>query len=251
LTAALGACATRAFVRPTGPSVPAPEGAMAWAEATARCGQVRSFRGALALTGRIGSRRIPGLASATLYVAATRAGQIGIEARVSGQLAFRLGGNAERATLLLREGNRVVMAPAGDIVDALIGLPVPPDRLLAVLTGCVAVDGRFERAERFGDRLQITSRDAIVFLYQTAGQWTVRAGTFNSMLVDYRRVDAAGPREVFIQASAPPSSVAVTLRIMDPEFDPALPPSAFAVNVPADAMPLSLDELRDAAAGRP
>jgi hypothetical protein len=244
LALAAGACAPRAFVRPSGPALPAPDAATIWLDASAACRGLAGVQAALGLTGRVRDQRIPGLAGATLYVAVSSVGDIGLEARVSAQLVFKLGGNAARATLYLPADNRVVVAPAADIVDALVGVRLGPERLLATLGGCVSRASTVDRAARYGQVLEVTTPDATVFLEQRAGVWTPRAGFADDLTIDYRRRGEA-IREVALQ-SAPgrQAGVAISLQVKQLDLAPALAPELFAVIVPEDARPMSLEELR-------
>jgi hypothetical protein len=240
-------CASRAFVRPSGPGTPAPDAATLWAEATAACRPVTSYAGALGLTGLVGRQRIRGLASATLDVAVTAAGQIGLEARVSGQLAFRLGGSAERAVLLIED--RDVTARADDIVEALIGIKIGPERLLAILTGCTTTLDRIDHGSRFpSDVLQVTAGDTVIFLARRGDAWRPRAGSFGVFEVDYRRFSGAFPQEIRLASRAGHTpAVALTFNVRSFELNPPLAPGVFAVAVPegAGVKPMSLQELRE------
>jgi len=192
----------------------------------------------------VGRQRIRGLAGATLDVAVTAAGQIGLEARVSSQLVFKLGGSATRADLLI-EG-RVVTARADEIVEALIGMKVGPERLLAILTGCVSAAGSVDRAQRLGDILEITTSDATVFLARRAGAWVPRAGAFGELQVDYRALDQSFPRD--LQLSTRPGHVppvSLSLKVRSFEVNPALGPEAFTVVIPEGTGTMSLAELRE------
>ena len=199
----------------------------------------------LGLAGRVGHQRIPGLAAATIGAAMTADGAIGLEARVSGQLLFRLGGTRDRAELLLPRDNRVVRARAEEIVEALIGVTLDPARFLAVLSGCVGSDATVQRAERFGDLLAVTTADATVYLQRTGADWQPRAGDLTGLHLDYR--DVVQGRPAHVQLFSPPGQapvVSLGIKIKAANINPTIPPAAFTVNVPADAEPMTIEELR-------
>lgn len=239
-------CAGRAaFVAPRGPGLAAPEATTAWRAITTACRSTTSYRSEFALTGRIGDRRIRGLASARLFTAIAANGNIGLEATVSGQLLFRLGGAADTATLLLRDQNRVITARPDEILEALIGVSVDPARLLAIVTGCVTTTESIDRAVRHGDTLEVVAADATVYLTPVAAGWQTRAGRFRDVTVDYFAFDRGLPRDLRI-ATAGTTGTAVTLdlRVQAVETNGDLAPDLFRVTIPEGATPISVDELR-------
>lgn len=248
-TVAVGACGARTFVRPSGPAAPAPDAAHAWAEASRHCGAVESYAGALGLTGRVGAQRIRGLASATLDVAIDRRDRVAIEARVGGQIVFRLGGAAERAVLWLSEGNRVATAGAADLLGALVGAGLAPGRLREVLAGCPAASARVAHAGRYGDVLEVElDRFGTVFLQQAGGAWRVRAWMFDGWDVGYDRLMPEGmPERLTIRSRADMSpAVSLSLRVHRAETNVDVPEPVFAVAVPDGAQETTLDDLRAA-----
>ena len=241
----LAACAPRTFVLPAVVPTPAPESAEIWKTASSPCRAVTGARAALGLTGRVRDQRIPGLAGATLYAALSATGDIGLEARVSGQLVFRLGGTSSNATLLLPSENRVVRGRADEIVDALVGLRLGPERLLAILGGCITRNEDVRQGERYGKVLRVETPDAVVYLEPTDGPWVVRAGTADGLGVEYRRPAGDVRDIIFRSRPGATAGVSIVLHVKELDLAPALAPSLFAVVVPDDARPMSLQELRE------
>ena len=246
LLAIAASCAARQpFVRPSDPGAPAPQAGDAWAEATGACRAADTYWGALGISGRVGARTIRGLASAQLYTAVTAAGEIGLEASVSGQMVFKLGGGPESATLLLRDGNRVVTARPDDILDALIGVKLTPGRLLAILAGCVSRSPSFEAASGHGRYIQVTTSDATVFLERQAESWRARAGYFDELAVDYWSFEAGMPRDFTVRSQERQNpAVSLRLRVQDLRVNTPVDRTAFVVNLPASASRMALEELR-------
>jgi hypothetical protein len=238
-------------VRPSGPGAAVPDGAGRWAAVVDACRNVRTYRARLGLSGTVANRHIPGFASAVLGLAVTSAGEIGLEARVSGQLVFTMAGTAEHARLFLVDDQRVVDAPADAMVDALIGVPIGPARLLAVLAGCVSTSDTMNEAARYGNVLRVVSGDTTVFLEDRNGGWTVRAGDAPGLQVDYQAIDNGQPRRLAIR-SAPGAEprVSIVLHVDDAEINRPLPASVFTVRVPDTATPMSIEELRASGAAR-
>lgn len=241
----MSGCATAAFVRPAGVATPAPEATAALTRSSAACRRLQSYSGVLGLTGKLGPRRIPGLASAVLYVVVTRAGDVGLEAQVSSQRLFRLGGTAERATLLLPADGRVVIDRADEIVDALIGVRLGPERLFRILGGCASVGDEVGVGERMGAALRVRTPDAMIFLSQVADEWRPVAMDFDDLLVDYLAWADGLPRRVLLRSrGGPDAAVALTLAVRSTDLDAPARPSAFVVNVPEGTLPMSIDDLR-------
>lgn len=239
-------CAARGFVPPSGPGVPAPEAAGALNEAARTCRGASTFRGGTRLSGQVGDE---GIGSVGIDTGLTSDGGIFLEARAVGSTIFRLTGTREQATLWLRDDNASLQAAAGDIVEALIGVKLEPNRLLAVLTGCVTRDLAIVEAVRIGRDLVVTTPDAVLYLRQDHGAWRVRGGAFEGLLAVV--VPGAGlPTEIRIQ-SQPGRVPCVNLRVsLTPplflnEASTAID-AAIRAAVPAGARPITLEELRAA-----
>ena len=239
-------CAGRAsFVVPRGAGVQVPEAATTWSAVVTACRSTTSYRSEFALTGRIGDRRIRGLASARLFTALAANGSIGLEASVSGQLLFRLGGTTDEATLLLRDQNRVVTARPNEILEALIGVPVEPQRLLAIVTGCVTMTESIDRAVRHNDVLEVVTSDASVYLTAAGTGWHVRAARFANIAVDYFAFERGLPRDLRIATTGTTGpAVTLDLRVQAIQTNASLDPTLFRVTIPEGATPISIEELR-------
>ena len=236
-----------AFVVPSSGGMPALEGAAIWKTLTTSCRSISSYRSEFGLTGQIGERRIRGLASARLYTALAANGNIALEANVSGQLLFRLGGAADTAVLLLTDQNRVATGRPEEILEAIIGVPIDPARLLAVVSGCVSRTESIERAVRYDRVLEIATTDATTYLMPATPGWQVRAGRFDGVSVDYFAFQGGLPREMRIASSGiGKAAVSLDLRVEAVQINADLDPALFRVTIPEGATPISLDELRQA-----
>ncbi len=247
LTSISGCAGRSAFVRPTGPAVPMPdaEGAALWAEATGPCADVRVFNAELRPAGRLAGERIRGV---TLFVAVTAAGDLGIEAVALNQTQFTIKGTADRATLVLARENRVVSGPAADILNALVGLDVHPRRLLALLSGCLAVDRQVQRVVRIGELVRVTTADSVVFLARAtreSGMWRPMAAEFGDLLVDYREIGPTGPHVIGVRTQeGRVPSVDISITVRDARINPEIEPAAFTIVVPPGAVPAAVSDLR-------
>ncbi len=199
----------------------------------------------LRLSGHVGSQRIPGL---IVGVIATRANEIGLEARVSGSALFVLGGRGGEATLVLPQERRVVVSSASAILDALVGVAWEPSRLMAVLAGCVAQDAPVQGAREYNDgTLAVDLADGdLAYLSRSGDQRVVQAGRSGGLRVAYRRGAGPWPTEVRI-ASDPGQTpdVVLVLRVDALVPNPSLDARAFTVAVPAGSEAMSVQQLRD------
>ncbi len=238
-------CGARRFERPAGPAQPAPEAAAAWQAATAACRGIQTAQARLRLVVRSGGRRFPAVTLGAAFDGGGRA--IALDARVGTAAFFVLGGTADQATLVLRDG-RYVRASATDIVAALIDVRLEPARLLAILTGCLSPTPDFRQALRRGALLEVTTADAVAYLEPEPGNgWRVRAGTFDNLLVDYSSRGPLWPRSLEIRstpdATRPPIAISISrLEIVIPDMP--LPTSLFQVTLPPGATSMALAELR-------
>jgi hypothetical protein len=163
------------------------------------------------------------------------------------QSFFTLRGTPEQATLVLRDG-RFVRAPVVDLVHALIDVRLDPARLLAILTGCLTPRPDFVESMRRGEWLVVTASGAIAYLALTdESGWVLRAGTFDSLQVDYQRRGPRWPREIQITSRPGTAGPAVSIAISDlaiSETNAPIPPELTQPVVPAGATEISLDDLR-------
>ncbi len=193
-------CGTRAiFVPPAGPGAPAPDAAVAWAEATGACRTARAYVAALRVSGRVGAQR---LWPVSIEAAVTADQSIYLGATAAGNSLFVLAGTANRATLWLRRDQRIVTATPAEILEAIVGVPLSPDALLGVLTGCVARSFDITRAARYGRLLTIETSDARVHLEQQGGRWRIRAAETGAFTVEFTGGGPSRPQDVWIWSAA-------------------------------------------------
>ena len=239
-TAASG-CASARFVPPTAAPVARADGRAVWAEATRACAGAQAFAGDVRASGRVAGQRVSGL---RLAMALGRPGRAALEARVSSTLLFALRGTEADATLVLFQDRRVVNASAGDLMDALIGVPLGPERLMAVLTGCVSF-AEPEDAQGVGEFVRVRTQDATVYVRAVSGGWRARAGAFDGLTVDYQYDGGDFPSRVRL-TSDPGRSPAIDLALTLASFDTnPRDPAVFLPRVPVGFDRGSLDWVRE------
>lgn len=171
--------------------------------------------------------------------------RVAIDARYGGALVFTLRGTSDSATFVDTENRRVTTGPAAAILEALVGVPLEPARLLAVLTGCVATEAAPSAMARIGSVLRATFADAEVYLVRADAGWQIRAGTFDRWNVDYPRRDASGPGQIVLR-SVGTTGAAIDLRLIVAASNTTRrDPSVFSPVVPAGAEVVTIESLRE------
>jgi hypothetical protein len=248
MLAILPSCAPKPLSLPTGDGVPYDAYAEAYASATADCRDVRTLTAELRLSGRAGRQKLRGRA----LVGVAAPDRIRLEALAPfGPPVFILAARDNRATLLLPRDDRVVRdEPPAAIVEALAGVEVDPATLRAALAGCALDAGTARSGREVGDRWLVIDMgdERTVFLQRLDdGGWRVRGARTPAFTLTYDELGPRLPTRLTIVARADAGEVAeVRLAVADPELNVALGDEAFEVDVPASALPLSLEELRDA-----
>jgi hypothetical protein len=243
------ACAAHIFVPPAGAGASAPEAARAWTEATRSCADVHNASGTLRVALRRGRLRST---SRVVSVTVTSAGGI----RLEDSTAFLLAGTSARTQLLLRQDRRLVTARADDIVDALVGVKLGPERLLAILSGCATTSSASARADgaaRFGAEIAMPVDDGRVFLQARDGRWRVVAADLGGLIVEFRAFEGDWPlawRAAPAATAAGGEPVILDVGVEGRDVNAAaIDPKTFELN-PADATPMTLEGLRDWVKGR-
>jgi len=240
----VSACSGARIAFPEGPSVPAPDAVPHWVQASEACVGARTFSAELQLNGHVGDES---LRRVTLQVAMTREGAIRLLAVAPvGAPFFTLAGRTDRATLTLPRERRVLVAPASDIVDALVGLKLRPVDWLNLLTGCVA-SGQAVDGVRVQDATIVALQDhaARVRIEQEGSTWRIVAGERPDLLVEYPEAQGRWPSVARLTSRrGAPLNVMLTMTIGQVNVNLDIPEKAFVLEVPSDFQPMTLDELR-------
>lgn len=244
------ACAARTPPRPAGTPTPDPTAADAFVAATAACKGFRSIEGELSLSGRAGDERVRG----RILTGLESGGAVRLEAVAPfGAPFFILAGRAERATLVLPREHRVLKDTAvADVLERLTGLTLGADDLRLIVSGCLV-----ERAEPSagrqwsgGWRAVTIGPDRVAYLRVVNGQPVLAAADYGSWHVDYSAHAGGFPRVVRVRragAVAKAEAIDIIARIEQLQVNTQINPRAWSVEVPSDADPMTLDELRSIA----
>lgn len=246
------ACAARIPPRPVGPPVPDPTAADAFATATASCMGFRSIEGELSLSGRAGGERVRG----RILTGLESGGAVRLEAVAPfGAPFFILAGRNERATLVLPREHRVLQDTAvAEVLERLTGLTLGADDLRLVLSGCLVQRAAPSDGRQWGGgwRAVTIGPDRVAYLRVQNGQPVLIAADYGAWRIDYSAHAAGFPRVVRVRRALGPRSLGeggidITARIEQLEVNTQIDPRAWVVDVPSDADPMTLDELRSIA----
>ena len=239
-------CAPRLLRLPADPGAPAPDFLQTYRAATAACGGVKTLTAELGLSGRAGGRRIRGRA----IVGVERPASLRLEGVAPfGPPAFILAARAGAGTLLLPRDGRVLRdTPPQEILGALTGISLNPADLQAVLTGCLTAAGEpaLGRLHQNGWMSVDLPGEATLYLERRGAQWQARAGRRPGWQIEYAPWQGDFPQNVRLRSVNPAVDVDLTASVGQLETNIAIDPAAFAVDIPPDALPISLGELRDA-----
>lgn len=242
----VSACAAKLPPRPAGTATPDPTAAEAFAAATSSCKGFRSIEGELALSGRAGEERVRGRVLAGLEPG----GAVRLEAVAPfGAPFFILAGRNERATLVLPRERRV-LADTGvrEVLDRITGLALGADDLRLILSGCLVEQAAPTDGRQWGrDWKAVTiGPDRVAYLRAQHGAPVLTAADYGAWHVDYSGHLSGFPRIVRVRRAGD-NAIDVTARIEQLQVNTQINPRAWSVDVPSNADPMTLDELRSIA----
>lgn len=241
----IASCAPKALTLPTGPSTPLTDWSAIVHDALSHCQDVRSLTLEIGLSGKVGKTKLRG----RLQAGFRAPDAIRLEAVAPfGAPFFILAGSDDKATLLLPRDERVLAgAKPSTVIDALTGLDVSPADLRAWLAGCPGTDLDVKSARSHGAEWATveTGTGRVAWMRRT-DRWRLVALNQDRLSVEF--TDHAGPQPQRIrirhEASGATPGVDARLALSQVETNVELPAAAFTVNVPSNAAPITVDELR-------
>jgi outer membrane biogenesis lipoprotein LolB len=243
---ALSACAARTPPRPAGSPGPDPTAIDAFTSATAACRGFRSLTGELSLSGRAAGERIRGRVIAGLE----SGGSVRLEGVAPfGPPVFILAGKAEKATLLLPREQRVIKDTAvSSVLERLTGLALSADDLRLIVSGCLVDNAAPTEGKQWPGGWQAVSlgSDRLAYVRRVQGVPMVVAADYGPWHVDYSEHLSGYPRAVRVRRAGD-ATTDVVARVGELEVNTTINPLAFTLEIPADAEPMTLDELRSVA----
>ncbi len=200
------------------------------------------MRAVLGISGRAG-RRLRAKIDAGFEAPA----KVRLELPAPGKPFFIFVAHGDAATLLLPRDSRVLRnAPPAATLEALAGVRLDPNELRTIVSGCGIGGDQAKTARAFGAGLvAVDAGDATTWLQQVDGAWRIMASTRGP--IDVRYADFAGGRPSTIRLRTSPQdgrTTDLTIRLSQVDVNETLEAAVFQVEIPADAVPLTLDELR-------
>jgi hypothetical protein len=241
---AVAACSPRRVVLPTDSGSPFPDFAAVHKQISASCRDVRTLTAVIGLRGRAGEQRLSGRVVAGFE----RPASMRLEAVAPfGQPGFILAAQGGTAVLLLPRESRVVRGqPAEAILGALIGVSLAPADLQAILTGCVVPNPTPTAGRVHANGWASITLDGGAEVYlRRAAMWEVKAARRDGWQIEYPASQGRFPQAVRLLSDAQSVNVDLTATISQLEANTDLDAKAFTVDVPSDARPLTIEELRD------
>jgi len=249
----LVSCGAPLMKLPSGPDGTPVDARQPLAEATAACKAVSTLTAEIGATGSVGGQRFRARLSAGLSAPASAR----LEAAAPfGAPMFILVAIGNDGTLVLPHDGRVLEHARPDaVLEALAGVPLDAADLRLALTGCAtAGDGAAAKA-RGDDWRVVTDGANEAYLHRDApqGSWHLVATVFHASRgggwrAEYREFQGGLPRSVRLVGAAR-DSFDLRLTLSQVDVNTPLGPDVFRVQVPRDADPITLDELKRARPG--
>ena len=245
---AAAGCTPKLPALPGGAGAPFADYAAAYEQATERCRGVRTYAGVLDLSGRAGDSAIRG----RIHAGFAAPGQIRLEgtppALAFGRPIFILVGREDSAMLILPRDRRVLTsAPTPAIIEALAGVALTADQLRAAVSGCGlgVVEPTGARVYENG-WIAVEAGETTTWLRNINGSWQPLATVRGPLEIRYQEFDGAYPTRIRIRTAPAGSQDSADIRLSasDVDINTELGPEVFREEVPPDATPITLEELR-------
>jgi len=239
------ACAPSLLKLPSGPRMPATDGAAVIDQATAACRAISTITLEMSVRGSVGGQRLRGRLSAGLAKPASAR----LEALASiGQPVFFFVATDANATVYMPRDQRVAHGRPEALLEAVAGVPLDASALRTVITGCTAMPNG-AAMQAIGDdwRVATDGSDEIYLRRdQAATTWrlavTVHPGP-GAWRAEYSNFQSGLPRTIHL-VSTPAGRFDLQLELSQVELNVPLGPEVFQVQVPASAETIGVDELR-------
>ena len=236
-------CAPRLANLPKGPGAAFPDYTSAYAQATEGCRDVRTMRGVLAISGRAAGNRF----RASIDAGFESPAKVRLELPAPGKPLFIFVASGNQATLLLPRDGRVLRnAPPAATLEALAGIALGPDDLRSIVAGCGFGAGQASAGRAFERGwASVDVGDSVNYLQQLDGRWRLVAASNDGIEVRYADFAAGMPMTVRVRMPGP-HPTDLTVRLSQVDTNEPLDPEVFQVDIPSNAVPMTLDELRQA-----
>ena len=210
------------------------------------------------MSGRAGGERVRGRVLTGLEAG----GRVRLEAPAPfGAPFFILAGRAERATLVLPRERRVLAdTSVAAVLERLTGLSLGADDLRLIVSACLVERATPSEGRQWPGGWQAVKigPERVAYMRTVQGRPLLVAADYGRWHVDYAEHANGFPRVVRVRSAAGVASASAARATADPEVDitarveqlevnTQINPRAWVVDVPSDADPMTLDELRSIA----
>ena len=242
-------CAAVHLPLPEGSGTPYPDYASLFETTVSECRRVRTLEAMIRLRGRSDGAAL----NVRVRAALAAPGSVRLEGLAPfGAPIFYLVARPGEATLWLTREARVLKdVPAVDMLESLTGAPFGPEDLRAVLTGCLVPDPRPTAGRSFGEWVVVDLiGGAVAYLRPVDGEYRLITGIRDGLTIEYDEFQRRIPyhvRVLSVQAdrnrrTQPSTDLTATLSQVSRNVD--IPDTRFSLTVPADVVPMTLEELR-------
>lgn len=241
LLAVTAGCARARPALPTGSGTPFPGFESVYDEATAGCRNARSVGAELRLSGRAGDQRLRGTINAALVAPSS----LRLEGTYLSRPIFYLVARDDNGTLLLPRDDRIVRnQPPAAIIEALAGVSLTPAELRSAVAGCALGTGTATGGRMFSnDWAAVDAGGTTTYLRRIDGRWQVAGAVRGPLTLLYADFTSGLASTIHVRTGP---AADITLRVSQLEINAPIDDKAFELNIPNDALPLTLEELRRA-----
>ena len=159
---------------------------------------------------------------------------------------FILAGRAEQATLVLPRERRVLQGTSvAAVLERLTGLSLGADDLRLIVSGCLVDRATPGEGRQWPGGWQAVTigPERVAYMRMVQGRPMLVAADYGPWHVDYSEHVSGFPRRVRVRQD----TVDITARVAQLEVNTQINPRAWDVDVPSDADPMTLDDLRSIA----
>ncbi|CAN5700964.1 hypothetical protein BH18ACI5_BH18ACI5_19050 [soil metagenome] len=227
---------------PSGAGTPFPGFDSAYQQATLECAGVHTITMELALSGKAGATKLRGRINAGF----SAPDDMVLEGLAPfGKPAFVLAVRGAEATLVLPRDERVLRGAAPSaIVEALAGVALTPAELRTAVAGCgLSVATTSGAGRSYGDDAAAADAETgTLYLRRIVGRWRLAAVVRDGLTIQYADFTGGRASTVFVRTAV----ADLALRLSQTEINVPLDPRVFDIEVPENAVPLTIEELRRA-----
>lgn len=248
IAASTAACGVPLMKLPTGIGAPTTDAGQALAQAVAPCRAVRNLSAEVAVSGRVGGRRMRG----RLLAGVSSPASVYLDAPAPfGASVFIFAATGDDATLLLPRDRRVLEhgRPA-DVLEAVAGVALSPEELRAALTGCTD-EGDASGAEQRGEHWRMIPGPPTLYLRRerASDPWRLvvvvhRQSGRPEWRAEYHDFSGDLPRTIRL-TSTEPGRFDLRLGLSQVEINVPLDATTFHPVIPQGYSPMTLREIRD------